>query len=195
VSGLTGEIAKSTLYRRVGKLIQLGVLKQYGRAYQITTVGQRWLAEELAHIEWNLFDHLYPPFVHIPTPYHKALLELFLAAAVVRQAGFHADHLCAFVVMGGTLRWKTSLGRMACATLGVDPSVSLIDLASEAGRSVFVRRTSDGHLLSERNVLSSPLAVFDDFLQTSDALRAAIGPFLSGRRTVPYENGVLRSTA
>ena len=191
VSGLMGEIARGTLYRHIGKLVQSGALKQVGRCYHTTAVGQCWLAEELAHIEWNLFDHLYPPFAHIPTLYHKALLELLLASAVVRQAGLHADHLCAFVVMGGTLRWKTSLGRMACAMLGVDPSVSLIDLASEAGRSVFVRRTSDGHLLSERNVLSSPLAVFDDFLQASDALRAAVGPFLSGRRTVPYENGVI----
>ena len=191
VSGLKGEIARGTLYRHIKKLVQLGLLKQFGRRYHTTAMGQRWLAEELAHIEWNLFDHLYPPFAHIPTPFHKALLELVLAAAVVRHAGLHADHLCAFVVMGGTLRWKSSLGRMACATLGVDPSVSLIDLASEAGRSVFVRRTSDGHLLSERNVLSSPLAVFDDFLQASDALRAAVGPFLSGRRTVPYENGVI----
>lgn len=191
VSGLTGEIARGTLYRHMKPLVQSGALKRYGRAYHTTPVGQRWLAQEMTHIDWNLFEHLYPPFAHIPTPSHKALLELLLAAAVVRQAGLHADHLCAFVVMGGTLRWKTSLGRMACATLGVDPSVSLIDLASEAGRSVFVRRTSDGHLLSERNVLSSPLAVFDDFLQASDALRTAVGPFLSGRRTVPYENGVI----
>jgi hypothetical protein len=191
VSGLTSEIARGTLYRHIKKLVQLGLLKRFGHCYHTTPVGQRWLAEAQAHIDWNIFDHLYPPFAHIPTRYHKALLELLLAAVVVRQAGLHADHLCAFVVMGGTLRWKTTCGRMACATLGVDPSMSLIDLASEAGRSVFVRRTSDGHLLSERNVLSSPLAVFDDFLQASDALRAAVGPFLSGRRTVPYENGVI----
>ena len=189
--GLTGEIANGTLYRHIAKLVQSGSLERFGRSYHTTAVGQRWLAEELTHIDWNLFDHLYPPFAHIPTPYHKALLELLLSAAVVRQTGVSEDHLCAFAVMGGTLRWKTSCGRMACAALGVDPSVSLIDLASEAGRSVFVRRTSDGHLLSQRNVLSSRLAVFDDFLQASDALRAAVGPFLSGRRTVPYENGVI----
>lgn len=191
VSGLTSEIAKSTLYRYIQKLVQQGALKRIGRCYQTTAVGMRWLAEDLTHIEWNIFDHLYPPFAHIPTPYHKALLELLLAAVVVRQAGLHADHLCAFIVLGGTLRWKTTLGRMACATLGVDPNVSLIDLASEAGRSVFVRRTSDGHLLSARNVLSSPLVVFDDFLQASDALRTAVGPFLTGRRSVPFESGVI----
>lgn len=191
VSGLTGEIARGTLYRHIKKLAQLGLLKRVGRRYHTTPMGQRWLTEAHANVDWNIFNHLYPPFALIPTPYHKALLELLLAAAVVRQAGLHADHLCAFVVIGGTLRWKTSLGRMACATLGVDPSVSLLDLASEAGRSVFVRRTSDGHLLSERNVLSSPLVIFDDFLQASDALRTAVGPFLSGRRTVPYENGVI----
>ena len=56
---------------------------------------------------------------------------------------------------------------------------------------MFVRRTNDGHLLSERNVLSSPLVVFDDYLQGNDTVRAAVGPFLSGRRTVPYENGVI----
>jgi hypothetical protein len=191
LAGLMGEIPKATLYRLSGKLVDSGALKRLGRRYSTTAVGERWLAEERDNIEWNILDHYYPPFAHIPTPYHKALLELLLAAAVVRQAGMHEDHLCAFVVMGGTLRWKTSLGRMACATLGVDPSVSLIDLASEAGRSVFIRRTSDGHLLSERNVLSSPLVIFDDFLQASDALRAAVGPFLSGRRTVPYENGAI----
>lgn len=191
VSGLLRDIARGTLYRTIGKLLQLGFLKRVGRAYLTTIPGQRWLAEDLSHIEWNLFDQLYPPFASIPTPYHKGLLELVLAAAVVRHAGLHTDHLCAFIVMGGTLRWKTTCGRMACATLGVDPSVSVIDLASEAGRSVFVRRTSDGHLLSARNVLASPLVVFDDYLQGNDTVRAAVGPFLNGRRTLPYENGVI----
>ena len=191
VSGLKGQIANGTLYRSIGKLVKSGALKRVGRRYHTTAVGQRWLVEDLSHMDWNLFDQLYPPFALIPTAYHKGLLELVLAAAVVRHAGLHADHLCSFVLMGGTLRWKTTCGRMGCATLGVDPSVSLIDLASEAGRSVFVRRTSDGHLRSERNVLSSPLAIFDDFLQASDALRAAVGPFLSGRRTLPYETGLI----
>lgn len=191
VAGLLRDISRGTLYRTIKKLISLGFLKRVGCGYHTTVLGQRWLTEDLSHLNWNLFDDLYRPFAHIPTPFHKALLELLLAAVVVRQAGLHADHLCAFVVMGSTLRWKTTLGRMACATLGVDPSVSLIDLASEAGRSVFVRRTSDGHLRSERNVLSSPLAVFDDFLQANDAVRAAVGPFLCGRRTMPYENGVI----
>lgn len=191
VAGLTGEIAKATLYRHLAYLVAYGALERVGRRYRITPVGERWLADAQSHLDWNLFDHVYPPFALIPTPYHKALLELLLAAAVVRRAGLHADHLCAVVVMGSTLRWKTSLGRMACATLGVDPNVSLIDLASEAGRSVFVRRTSDGQLLSERNVLSTPLVVFDDYLQADDAVRAAVRPFLSGRRTVPYEHGVI----
>jgi len=191
VSGLMGEISRGRLYRHIGKLVDSGALKRLGRRYSTTAVGERWLAEGLANIDWNVFDFHYPPFAHIPTPYHKALLELLLCAAVVRQAGLHADHLCAFIALGGTLRWKTTLGCMACAMLGLDPSMNLIDLASEAGRSVFVRRTSDGHLLSARNVLSSPLVIFDDFLQAGDALRGAVGPFLSGRRTVPFENGVI----
>jgi hypothetical protein len=192
LSGLTtGEFPRSTVYRAVKKLIQADALTRGRLGYQTTTVGQCWLAEDQAHIDWNLFDQVYPPFAHIPTPYHKALLELLLSAAVVRKAGYHEDHLCAFAAMGGTLRWKTSCGRMACAMLGADPNVSLIDLASEAGRSVYVRRTGHGHLLSVRNVLSSPLVVFDDVLQANDAMRDAIRPFLSGRRMIPYENGVI----
>jgi hypothetical protein len=191
VAGLLRDIARGTLYRTITKLVQLGFLKRVGRSYHTTVPGQRWLAEDLSHMDWNLFDHFYPPFAFIPTPHHKGLLELILAAAVVRHAGLHSDHLCAFIAMGGTLRWKTTLGCMACATLGVDPSTNLLTLESEAGRSVFVRRTSNGHLLSERNVLSSPLVVFDDYLQGNDSVRAAVGPFLSGRRTMPYENGVI----
>lgn len=191
VSGLTSEVAKSTLYRRIGKLVDSGALQRVGRRYATTAVGERWLADEVAKIDWNVFAVYYPPFAHIPTVYHRALLELLLAAVVSRQARWHEEHLCAFVAMGSTLRWKSSLARMACATLGVDPNVSLIDLASEAGRSVFVRRTSGGHLLSERNVLSSLLVVFDDYLQASDTVRAAVHPFLTGRRAVPYESGVI----
>ena len=192
LSGLTtGEFPRSNVYRAVKKLIQAGALTRGRLGYQTTTVGQCWLAEDQVHIDWNLFDLVYPPFANIPTVYHKALLELILCAAVVRKAGYHEDHLCAFAAMGGTLRWKTTCGRMACATLGANPDVSLIDLASEAGRSVFVRRTSQGQLLTQRNILSSPLVVFDDVLQASDALRDAIRPFLTGRRTIPYENGVI----
>ena len=191
LSGLMGEIAKSTVYRHVGKLVDSGALQRLGRRYAITAVGARWLADEVAKIDWNIFDVHYPPFAHIPTVYHRALLELLVVAVVSRQARWQEDHLCAFIALGGTLRWKTTLARMACATLGVDPNMNLLDLASEAGRSVFVRRTSGGHLLSERNVLSSPLVVFDDYLQASDTVRAAVHPFLTGRRTVPYENGVI----
>ena len=191
LSGLTTEIAKGTLYRRVTKLLQAGALERCGRTYHTTTVGQHWLAEDEANIDWNVFDQYYPPFADMPTPHHKGLLELLLSAVVVRQAGIHDDHLCAFAAIGRTLRGKTTCGRMACATIGVDPSVSLIDLASEAGRSVFVRRTSQGQLLTERSVLSNPLVVFDDYLQASAAVRAATAPFLSGRRSIPYENGVI----
>jgi len=191
VSGLTSEVAKSTLYRRIGKLVDSGALQRVGRRYATTAVGARWLADEVAKIDWNVFAVYYPPFAHIPTVYHRALLELLVVAVVSRQARWHEDHLCAFVAMGSTLRWKSTLARMACATLGVDPNMNLLDLASEAGRSVFVRRTGGGHLLSERNVLSSPLVVFDDYLQASDTVRAAVHPFLTGRRTLPYENGVI----
>src|SRR5437868_6039000 len=129
VSGLLRDIARGTLYRTITKVKQLGFLKQVGRGYHTTVLGQRWLLEDTSQMDWNLFDQLYPPFAHIPTFFHKALLELIVAAAVVRHAGLHADHLCSFLLMGGTLWWKTTCGHMACATLGVDPSVSLIDVA------------------------------------------------------------------
>ena len=113
--GLTKEIARGTLYRHVDVLLKEGALTQYGRAYQTTAEGQRWLIQDQTHIDWDLFDRVYPPFAFVPTAAHKALLELILAAVVGRRAGFREDHLCAFAAMGSTLRWKTSCGRMACA--------------------------------------------------------------------------------
>ncbi|MEP6935414.1 MAG: hypothetical protein ABI988_15995, partial [Nitrospirota bacterium] len=123
LAGLTGEIARGTLYRHVSILIKTGALTRGRLGYHTTTVGQCRLAEEQSHIDWNVFDLVYSPFADIPTVYHKALLELMLSAAVVRKAGVHEDHLCAFAAMGGTLCWKTTCGRMACATLGADPDV------------------------------------------------------------------------
>jgi hypothetical protein len=134
-------------------------------------------------------DRIYPPLAAVPTWVHRALLELMMAAAVGRRAALSDDHLPSFLAMGSTLRWKTALGRFACHLLGVDPSSHLIDLASESGRSVFVRRTQQGHLGSQRHVLTSPLVVMDDILQAEPRGRAALWPFLSGRRQIPYDHG------
>ena len=149
------------------------------------------MADAEAHLEWNALEPWYPPLAEVPTTQYKALLQLIAAAVVVRQAGLRDDHHPAFGAMGRTLKWKTSCGRFACSMFGVDPQVHIIDLGSETTGSLFTRRSSQGWLVSQRRVLTSPFVVFDDVLQAEAPVRAALSPFVSGRRSVPFEQGVI----
>ena len=191
VRDLLQHCSRGSLYRHLGKLLKAGAVRRIGRTYVTTSEGVRWMADAEAHLEWNVLEPCYPPLAEVPTEHHKALLQLIAAAVVVRQAGLRDDHHPAFGAMGRTLKWKTSCGRFACYMFGVDPQVHIIDLGSETTGSLFTRRSSQGWLVSQRSVLTSPFVGFDDVLQAEAPVRAALAPFVSGRRSVPFEQGLI----
>ena len=70
----------------------------------------------------------------------------------------------------------------------------MVDLAAEAGRSLWIRRDAAGEIRSQRALLSAAVVVLDEYGLADRAVRQAIVPFLSGRRRVPVENDVLPIT-
>ncbi len=184
-------IPKGTVYRHAKRLLQLGWLVREGRLYQCTDAGRRQLLAAQRGQQWNRLEVVYPPMKYLPTDVHRALVELALAAVICRQYETRSDRHPFFVVAGGTLRWKSSLGIFLCHALALDPGRHIVECASEAGKSLFVRRDAAGTVVYKRGLLDTPLIVLDEFQTAAPPVRAALMPLLSGRLVVPIENAQL----
>jgi hypothetical protein len=181
-------IPHGSLYRHVKDLVAWGWLEKARGRYRTTEAGRRQLVDEQSGRRWEGLAPAYPPLALVPTPVHRAMSELIVAAVVARQHGARPDRHPFFVAFGGTLHWKTSLGVFCCHALGLDPAVHVVDCGSESGRSLAVRRSSTGTLVFKRELLDGPFVVLDEVVTASPAVRATLGCFLSGRLTVPFEN-------
>jgi len=144
-------------------------------------------------MNWNTWDEIYPPMRYIPTPEHRAGIELATSAVVVRQAAdSQDDHHPSFTWMGPSLSWKTSAAKFQCHLLGVSPAETIVDLTTETGRSLLLRRDGKGTQTFRRNLLDGRLIVFDDVLEAEPSHRSTIHHFLGGRKIVPVDNALLR---
>jgi len=181
---------KATTYHRLRVLQAHGLVAKHGMSYALTSAGQRVRAEREAEIFADGLTRAYHPLRDVPTPQHRAMLELALAALVLRQHTDQEEHHAGFLFLGPTLTWKTSAGRFLCLAAGVDPSTHVVDLASEAGKSLWIRRGPSGEIVAERTLLDAPLVVLDELQLADPAVHRAIAPFLSGRRRVPVENSL-----
>jgi hypothetical protein len=185
---LADAIASGTLYRHVKRLVRLGWLTKDGNLYRTTDAGRRQLVAVATGQSWDALARIYPPLAMVPTPVHRALIELILAAMAARQHEIRPDRHPFFVAFGSTLRWKTSLGRFVCHAVGIDPAVQVVDCGSEGGRSLTFRRGSDGTLVSKRALLETAFVVLDEYQTGDRGMRGTLGLFLGGRLVMPVEN-------
>jgi hypothetical protein len=185
---LLADISRGTLYRHVEKLLGAGLLAKDGPVYSTTEQGKCRLAELSGDVDWKIWDEIYSPIRHVPTPEHRAMFELTASAMAARKARVREDHHAGFVYSGPPLSWKTTAVMFQCRAFGLDPSTSIIDLTTESGRSLLVRRDGKGNVLFTRDLLNRPLICFDDFLEVQPSLRPVLHHFLSGRMVLPVEN-------
>lgn len=189
---LLNYVPRGTLYRHVLKLVAAGLLVKRGRTYCTTEEGKRRLAELDSNFDWDVWNRIYPPIQYVPTRQHRAVIELVTAAVVARQADGQEDHHPGFGLMGQTLAWKTTAAKFECHLLGLAPAETIINLATETGRSLFLRRDGKGHWTSKRALLDGQLIIFDDLLEGEMSQRPAIHHFLSGRKVVLVDNTLVR---
>lgn len=182
---------RSTVYHRLSVLRGRGLVVKRDAGYALTTAGQQVKTQREAETGSDALLEIYPPLRELPSPQHRAVAELSFAARALRHHTDQADRHAGFLLLGPTLTGKTSEGEFLCWAAGVDPATHVVDLASESGRSLFIRRGGAGQLVSQRQLLESPLVVFDEFQQADAAVRRATAPFLSGRRQIPVENTVM----
>jgi hypothetical protein len=186
---------KGTVYRRLAALLGRGIVARRGTAYWLTTAGLQLKAEHAGAVLMNGLNDFYPPLRQAPSPQHRALLELGLAAVVRRQHAGQEEHHAGFLLLGPPLTWKSSAGRFLCLAAGADPARCVVDLAAEAGKSLWIRRGADGGIHSQRTLLAGPVIVLDEYQQADPAVRRAIAPLLSGRYRIPVENELITLTA
>ncbi len=186
---------KGTVYRRLAALLGRGMVAKRGTAYLLTTAGLQLKAEHAGAALMNGLNDVYPPLRQAPSPQHRALLELALAALVRRQHAHAEDRHAGFFLLGPPLTWKSSAGRFLCLAADADPTLCVVDLAAEAGKSLWIRRGADGGIHSQRTLLAGPVIVLDEYQQADPTVRRAIAPLLSGRYRIPVENELITLTA
>jgi hypothetical protein len=185
---------RGSVYRRLKRLQADGWVIKGRHGYALTAAGQQVKAERHEAACLRGLGTVYAPLTLVPSPCLRALLELALAALVVRQLTAQEERHPSFLLLGPTMAWKTSAGRFLCLAAGVDPTTHIVDLASESGRSLWIRRGPDGEIASRRRLLEAPVVVFDELQLADPGVRRALAPFLSGRRRVPVENEVVSIT-
>jgi hypothetical protein len=191
VSALIGTHPRATVYRRVAVLRAEGFIARSQRGYTLTSVGEHALAEHDAQVFTDGLGGFYPPLREVPTPQYAALFELILGAVALRQHTDHDRPHPSFAIVGPTLRWKSSFAECLAVALGVDPAAHIADLRTERGQSLWIRRDASGEVVSRRDLLTAPIAIFDEYQAADTAVRRAVAPFLAGRRRLPMENDII----
>src|SRR5947207_15216374 len=85
VAALIGQHPRATVYRRVKQLCAEGVIARSPHGYSLTSVGERLVVERDAQVFMDGLRTVFTPLCEVPTPQHEALVELILAAVVLRQ--------------------------------------------------------------------------------------------------------------
>lgn len=191
VKDFTGKHPRATVYRRLRKLCAEGLVARSSLGFTLTSVGERMLAEREAEVLSEGLRAVYAPLGEVPAPQHVAFIELVLAAVALRRHTDQADRHASFLILGPTLRWKSSCAEFLATALGVDPTLHITDLRAERGQSLWIRRGPDGEILTQRDLLTAPIAIFDEYQAADAAVRRAVGPFLIGRRRLPIENDIV----
>jgi hypothetical protein len=195
VAPLVGPLPRGSLYRHLGRLRTAGLVVKAGRSYALTSTGLALRAGHEQGHAWETMSQIYPALEHVPSPQHRALVELMLAAVVIRQYTDQAEHHAGFLLLGPTLAWKSSAARFCCQAVGVDPATHIVDCGAEAGRSLWLRRSPSGEIVAQRALIDSPVAIFDEYQSADRGVRRAIAPFLTGRRHIPVENSLVEIRA
>jgi hypothetical protein len=194
IRDLLGAHPKATVYARLRALQAKGLVAKRGSQYLLTTAGLQAKSQHASVPALDGLDSVYAPLRKVPSPQHRALIELAIGALVLRQLTDQEEHHAGFLLVGPPMTWKTEGGRFVCHLAGADPAACVVDLASESGRSLWVRRGAAGDIRSQRALLSAPVIVLDEYGLADRAVRQAVVPFLSGRRRLPVENEILPIT-
>jgi len=191
---LLGMYPKATVYARLRALQATGLVAKKGSQYWLTSAGLQVKAEREGAPVLDGLAQVYPPLREAPSAHHRATVELAISALVVRQHTDQAEHHASFLLVGPPMTGKTGCGRFFSLIAGADPDRSVVDLAAESGRSLWIRRGAAGDVRSRRELLSAPVIVLDEYGMADRAVRQAVAPFISGRRRVPFENEILSIT-
>jgi len=137
----------------------------------------------------NSFPSLYPPLQKVPTPTHQAIIELCWAEVCDRKWPVTEDHHFNFLNLGDTFRWKTKEAEFCVHMIGgKDITAYIIELSTEKGRSLWVRKTASGAIIFKRDILEKPFLCLDDYGEADREAKEAARHLLKGRTKIAVEN-------
>jgi len=196
---LFARVPRSTVYHRIRKLIEGGLVVRRDKKAVLSQHGRRALEEAResstpVRREPDIVEFV-PHLALAPTAVHRALLTLIAAAVVARRHRLSGSHHPTFLLVGAKLTWKTFMGRLSCHMVGIDPTKYVLQMTAETPGSLIQRRGATGQVVTKRDAISQPVVCLDELGRaTADVLRIAKLLF-SGEIETPFENDTLEILA
>jgi len=140
----------------------------------------------------NRFSKLYPPLKKVPTPTHKAIIELLWAEICDRTWPVINDHHLSFLLFGDLFTWKSNTGKfVAHMVAGEEITPYIIDMEKERGNSLYVRKGPSGGITFKREAIEKPFICLDDYHKANNEAKRAADHLLRGEIKIPLENEIL----
>jgi len=140
----------------------------------------------------NRFSKFYPPLKKVPTPTHKAIIELLWAEICDRTWPVINDHHLNFLLFGDFFTWKTNTGKfVAHMVFGEEIIPYIIDMGKERGNSLYVRKGPSGGITFKREAIEKPFICLDDYHKADKEAKRAADHLLRGEIKIPLENEIL----
>lgn len=182
-------LAQATVYRAIETLKgrELVIPDEQG-AYAITKKGSAWLEARNEAVE--VAPELpVPALDHAPSALHRSFMTIGLCMTCARWHGVNDRSYGALVAIGESGGFKTTGGEAVVVLAGGDTSKDVVDISSEAGKGLLVRRDARGEELFRSHLLEVPVAVFDEADKIDDAkVKSTLETvYLSGKPTVASE--------
>lgn len=180
--------SRTKLYNCEKDLCEEGWLQSNGKgAFKTTEQGLQQLRMSIGEAPEGL-SVAYPPLARVPTQQHAAVIELAVASVIARQNDLRSDKFPSFLIIGPTLRWKTSLGIFILHMLDLDPDTNIVNVGAEGGKSLWLRKNSQGEISTKRELLNSPLVIFDEAQNAIPEIKRQMRVWSGGRKIVALEN-------
>ena len=186
------EEPQSAYYRKSKKLRKHGYLIKIENGFKTTTMGKSALEDSLVNFDWDILEKYIPHLKLIPMKTHRDIVELILAAIIARRDQVRKDHHPTFVLFGPTATFKTWIARVVCTMLGLPCEKHIIPMMGESGRSIFIRKTSQGNIGTKRDFLDSLVVCFDELHTVKKSVLDLCLTYLQGGIDIDVENESMR---
>jgi DNA-binding Lrp family transcriptional regulator len=185
-------IPKSTLQRKLKRLVRKGLLRFSSESYQ-TVQHQTGIALEtlMCTPSRDRMEKLWPFIAQLPTPAYRAIVKLVILAVIARKYDLGGDYYVSFLLVGGTQQLKSTNCELICIVVGADLTKCRVNVMQVRGRGLLVRLGPKGEVQWTSEALQEPVAWLEEVSLAEPGIERDLFALIHGGKQVKIENNIV----